>query len=203
MVSVQFSSVPQSCLTLYNPMNWSIPGLPVHCQLLEFTQTHVHWVSDSIQPSHPCPLLFLPSIFPRIRVFSKESVLCIRWPKYLSSWACSSLFSPPFCFSTGLFTPLFTCPIHCKPGHEENWDTCRICQPLSQLRLAAPGSSDVLLWVRERRGGEEAFATHTVSLKRLCRVSHSDVTTPGNRHHQPAPYRWGYWGYLRWHNLPN
>ena len=56
--SVQFSSVAQSCLTLCNPMNCSTPGLPVHHQLPEFTQTHVHRVSDAIQPSHPlssCP----------------------------------------------------------------------------------------------------------------------------------------------------
>ena len=51
--SVQFSSVAQSCLTLCNPMNRSTPGLPVHPQLPEFTQTHVHGVSDAIQPSHP------------------------------------------------------------------------------------------------------------------------------------------------------
>ena len=51
--SVQFSSVAQSCLTLCNPMNCSTPGLPVHHQLLEFTQTHVHRVGDAIQPSHP------------------------------------------------------------------------------------------------------------------------------------------------------
>ena len=53
LISVQFSSVTQSCLTLCDPMNRSIPGLPVHHQLLESTQTHVHWVSDAIQPSHP------------------------------------------------------------------------------------------------------------------------------------------------------
>ena len=52
-VSVQFSSVAQSCLTLCDPMNHSMPGLPVHDQLPEFTQTHVHRVSDAIQPSHP------------------------------------------------------------------------------------------------------------------------------------------------------
>ena len=52
-LSVQFSSVAQSCLTLCNPMNHSTPGLPVHHQLQEFTQTHVHRVSDAIQPSHP------------------------------------------------------------------------------------------------------------------------------------------------------
>ena len=52
-IFIQFSSVAQSCLTLCNPMNHSMPGLPVHHQLLEFTQTHVHWVSDAIQPFHP------------------------------------------------------------------------------------------------------------------------------------------------------
>ena len=51
--SVQFSSVAQTCLTLCDPMNHSTPGLPVHHQLWEFTQTHVHWVGDAIQPSHP------------------------------------------------------------------------------------------------------------------------------------------------------
>ena len=52
-LSAQFSSVTQSCLTLCNPMNRSMPGLPVHHQLPEFTQTHVHRVGDAIQPSHP------------------------------------------------------------------------------------------------------------------------------------------------------
>ena len=52
-VSVQFSSVAQLCLTLCHPMNHSTPGFPVHHQLPEFTQTHVHRVSDAIQPSHP------------------------------------------------------------------------------------------------------------------------------------------------------
>ena len=52
-LSVHFSSVSQLCPTLYNPMDYSTPGLPVHHQLLEFMQTHIHWVSDAIQPSHP------------------------------------------------------------------------------------------------------------------------------------------------------
>ena len=52
-VSIQFSSVPQSCPTLCDPMNYSMPGLPVHHQLLESTQTHVHRVGDAIQPTHP------------------------------------------------------------------------------------------------------------------------------------------------------
>ena len=67
-------------------------GLPVHPQLLEFTQIHVHRVSDAIQPSHPLSSPSPPpSIFPSIRVFSKESVLCIRWPKY---WSFSFSISP-------------------------------------------------------------------------------------------------------------
>ena len=63
-----------------DPMDCSTSGLPVHHQLLELTQTHVHWVGGDIQPFHP----LLPSIFPGIRVFSNESVLHIRWPKYYS-----------------------------------------------------------------------------------------------------------------------
>ena len=89
--TVAISSVTQSCPTLCNPMNCRTPGLPVHHQLLEFTQTHVHWVGDAIQPSHPHPLLFLPSIFPSIRVFPNESALRIRWPKY---WSFSFNISP-------------------------------------------------------------------------------------------------------------
>ena len=81
---IQFSLVVQSCLTLCDPMDCSMPGLPVHHQLPEFTQTHVHRVNDAIQPSHPLSSPS-PSIFPSIRVFSNESVLCIMWPKYWSS----------------------------------------------------------------------------------------------------------------------
>ena len=81
----QFSSVAQSCPTLWDPMDCSTPSLPVHHQLPELAQTHVHWVGDAIQPSNPqsspSPL---PSVFPSIRVFSNELVLCIRWPKYWS-----------------------------------------------------------------------------------------------------------------------
>ena len=90
--SVQFSSVAQSCLNLCDPVNHSTPGLPVHHQLQEFTQTHVHRVGDAIQPSHP---LLSPSppapILPSIRVFSNESTLRMRWPKY---WSFSFNISP-------------------------------------------------------------------------------------------------------------
>ena len=82
---VQFSSVTQSCLTLSNPMDSSMPGFPVHHQLLELTQTHFHRVCDAIQPSHslssPSPPAFSLSKF---RVFSTKSILRIRWPKYWS-----------------------------------------------------------------------------------------------------------------------
>ena len=77
-----FSSVTQSCSTLCDPMNHSMPGLRVHHQLPESPQTHVHWVSDAIQPSHP--LLSPSPPAPSIRVFSNESALRIRWPKYWS-----------------------------------------------------------------------------------------------------------------------
>ena len=92
MVIIQFSSVAQFCLTLCNPIDCSMPGLPVNRQLPDFTQIHVHWVSDAIQSPHPLlSLLLLPSIFAIIRVFSNESVLCIRWPKY---WSFSFSISP-------------------------------------------------------------------------------------------------------------
>ena len=79
-----FSSVAQSCLTLCDPMNRSTPGLPVHHQLPEFTQTHIHQVSDAIQPSHPWSSPSPGPIPPSIRVFSNESTLRMRWPKYWS-----------------------------------------------------------------------------------------------------------------------
>ena len=82
--SVQFSSITQLCPTLCDPMNPSTPGLPVHHQLLEFTQTHVHRVGDTIQPSHP---LLSPSPDPNSSQHQgllNESTLCIRWPKYWS-----------------------------------------------------------------------------------------------------------------------
>ena len=82
-------SVAKLCLTLCNPMDCSTPDFPIFHYLLELTQTHVHWVSDAIQPSHP--LLLLPSIFPSIRVFSNESVLHIRWTQY---WSFSFNISP-------------------------------------------------------------------------------------------------------------
>ena len=94
-VSVQFSSVTQSCLTLCDPRDCSTPGLPVPHYLSEFAQTHVHWVGDAIQPSHPLPFPSPPSLnLSQHRVFfffSSELALCIRWPKY---WNFSFSISP-------------------------------------------------------------------------------------------------------------
>ena len=89
--SVQFSSVAQSCPTLCDPMNCSTPGLPVHRQLWSLLKvTSV----ESVMPSNHLilrPLLLLPSVFPSIRVFTNESVLHTRWPKY---WSFSFSISP-------------------------------------------------------------------------------------------------------------
>ena len=83
-------SVAKSCLTLCNHIDCSTPGFPVLQYLPEFAQTHVPWVnenSDNPTISSSVPCLLLPSVFPSIRVFSKESALCSKWPKY---WSFSS-----------------------------------------------------------------------------------------------------------------
>ena len=82
---VQFSSVTQLCPTLCDTMNSSTPGLPVHHQIPEFTQTHVHRVSDAIQPSHPLSSPDPPAPNPSgIRAFFNESLHRMKWPKYWS-----------------------------------------------------------------------------------------------------------------------
>ena len=85
VVSVQFSSVAQSCLTLWDPMDFSTPGVPFHHQLLELAQTHVHRVSDAIQPCYPLSSPSSPafSLSQHLGLFQRV-VLCIRWPKYWS-----------------------------------------------------------------------------------------------------------------------
>ena len=90
--TIQLSSVTQSCTTHCDPMNHSTPGLPVHHQLPELTQTHVPQVSDATSHLILChPLLVLPPLLPSIRVFSNESALRMRWPKY---WSFSFSISP-------------------------------------------------------------------------------------------------------------
>ena len=84
-VSVQFSSVTQSCLTISDPMDGSMSGLPVYHQLLEFTQTHVHWVDDAIQPSHP-----LSSPSPPIINLSQHQDL-FKWEHSASMGQCTGV----------------------------------------------------------------------------------------------------------------
>ena len=84
VISVQCSSVTQPCPILCDPMDCSMPVLPVLHQLPEFTQTHVHLILSHL-------FLLPPSVFYRIRVFSNESVLCIRWTNY---WSFSFSISP-------------------------------------------------------------------------------------------------------------
>ena len=89
---VKFISATQSCPTLYDRMNCSMPGFPVHNQLPELAQTHAH--QFGVPFNHLCHplLLLLPKIFPTIRIFSNESFLHIRWPKY---WNFSFSITPP------------------------------------------------------------------------------------------------------------
>ena len=90
LLSVQFSSVAQSCLTLCDPMNHSTPGFPVHHQLPEITQTHVHWVGDAIQPSYPLssPSPSAPNPSQNQGLFQWVNSW---WPKY---WSFSFSISP-------------------------------------------------------------------------------------------------------------
>ena len=128
--SVQFISVTQSCTTLCNPMDCSTPGFPVHQQLPELAQTHVHWVSDAIQPSH---LLLSPSpsaFFPIIRVFSNESVLRIRWPNY---WSFSFSISP-----SNEYSGLISCKI-------DGFDLLAVQETLRSL-LQHHSSKASILW---------------------------------------------------------
>ena len=83
----QFISFVQLCPTVCNPMDCSTPGLLVHHQFPELADSHVHGIPNAIQPSHPLssPSSW-PSFLPSIRIFSNETVLCIRWAKY---WSCS------------------------------------------------------------------------------------------------------------------
>ena len=97
---LQFNSVALSCLNFCDPMDCSMPGLPVHNQSPELAQTYVLWVGDNIQPFHPLLSSSLTFNLHSIRVFSNESVHWIRWPKY---WSFSFSISPSN-ESSGLFS---------------------------------------------------------------------------------------------------
>ena len=138
-----------SHVQLCNPMNCSMPGLPVHRQLPEFTQTHVHWVGGIIQPFHPLlSLLFLPSIFPSIRVFSNESVLHFKWPKY---WSFSFSISPPSEYS-GLIS------------FRVDWSDIPAVQRTLKSFLQLHSSKATILW-------DSAFFNFTLNLKQTNKNS--------------------------------
>ena len=91
-LSVQFNIVAESCPTVCDPINCRTPCFPVHHQLPKLAQTHIHEVDETIQPSHPLSSPFPPTFnHSQHQVFSNESVLCIRWPKY---WSFSFSTSP-------------------------------------------------------------------------------------------------------------
>ena len=131
--SVQFSSVAQSCLTLCEPMDCSMPGLPVHHQLPEFTQIHVHWVSDAIQPAHP-----LSSPSPPAFILSQHQGLFQR----VSSSHCSKDFAfnseksklRCHCF------PLSLSYDHCLyfGPHSLPWKNPGLCPPVSTSEPRIP-----------------------------------------------------------------
>ena len=112
IVSVQFSSVPQSCPTLCDPMNCSTPGLPVHHQLPELAQTHVHWVGDAIQPSHP---LSLPS--PPAFSLSQHQGL-FKWVsssyQVAKGLLCAPSLTGPFCHRGPFYQLLFLTYLTCE-----------------------------------------------------------------------------------------
>ena len=118
---IQFSSVAQSCATICDPVDCSMPGFPVHHQFPEPAQTHVHWVGDTMQPSHPLhPLLLLPSIFPSIRVFSSESV-------FVSGGQ-----------STGASASASVVPMNIQDWFLQDWLVWSPCSPRDSQESSAP-----------------------------------------------------------------
>ena len=129
-------------------MNCNMPGFPVHHQLPELAQTHVHRVGDAIQPNHLIlchPLLLLPSIFPSIRVFTNESVLHIRWPNYFSFFTNESVlhirWPNYFSFSISLsneYSGLISCRM--------NWFDLLAVQGILKSLLQHHSSKVSILW---------------------------------------------------------
>ena len=130
--SVQFSSVAQSCPTLCDPMNRSMPGLPVHHQLPEFTQTHVYRVSDAIQPSHPRSSPSPPAPNPsQHQSLSNEPTLRMRWPKY---WSFSFSINPSNEYSTLIYFRI------------DWWDLLAVQGTLKSLFQHHSSKASILLW---------------------------------------------------------
>ena len=125
---IQFHSVAQSCPTLCNPMNRSTPGLPVHHRLPEFTQTHVHWVGDAIQPSHLCRPLLLHLVPPRIS--PSWTPLPPPSPYHPSgSSPCTSPKHPVSCIESGLAIRFL-------------YDIIQVSMPFSQVIPPSPSPTE-------------------------------------------------------------
>ena len=137
-------SISESCPTLCNPMDCSMPGLPVLHYLPTFAQTHVHWVSDIIQPSPPLsppPFLLLPSIFPNIRIFSSEPALHIQWPKFWSfSFSISpfSVYSWLISFRSGLFDLTVQGTLKSLLQHHSSKASIPRCSAFFMVQLSYP-----------------------------------------------------------------
>ena len=138
-------SVIQLCSTPCNPMDCNTPGFPIHHQLPEFTQTHVHWVSEAIHLVLCCPLLLLPSIFPSIKVFSSEQALCIRWPKDWSfSFSPSSEYSELMSFRIDWFVLL------AHQGTQESSPAPRFTSVDSSVLTLLYGPNHIHTWLLEK-----------------------------------------------------
>ena len=133
MVSVPFSSVTQSCPTLWDPMDHSTPGVPVHHQLLKFTQTHVHRVSDAIRPSHPLSSPSLP-------------VLNLSQHQGLFKWVSSSLGGQ----SIGVSASTSVFPVNSQDWSPLRWTGWTSLQSKGLTRVfsstTSPASKASILW---------------------------------------------------------
>ena len=150
-------SVARSCLILCNPRYYSTPGFPVLHHFPDFAQTHVHWLGDANQPSHPRSLSSPPPVFPSIRGFSSESALRIRWQKY---WSFSFSISPL------LFQNWFSMYRDMASPSGSRWRLCSVARDWSDLwGLSQP---------RDRTGLQATSVRHTCG--RL--ISLRDISSP-------------------------
>ena len=140
-------SVSQSCLILCNPMDSSTPGFPVLHYLPEFAQAHVNWVNHGLQPSYSLsPPSLLPSIFPSIRIFTNESALCVRWPKY---WSFSFSISLPNEYSGISFsTWLVWSP--CRPRDSQKSSLAHLESINSSVLIFLYGPTLIRTWLLEK-----------------------------------------------------
>ena len=152
-------SVAKSYLTLCDPTDWSTPGFPVPHHLPELVQTHIHWVGDAIQPSHPLLPTSPAPIFPSIRVFSSASTLHIRWPKY---WSFSFNISP-----SNEYPELISFRI--------DWFDLLAVQGTFKTLLQNHNSKASILWFSDRKH----LILHVVTIKTLLKKRNRQVFPGG------------------------